>query len=489
MRFFLQVCVIFCVAGRLSAQSQLESPPISVKFPKDSVSKFLLISNDPFTEGADSVAITLHKTISAVDSIRLLFEIRASQLSHLKSRLEYEVDSLRKLGNTFSQIESKVDSTKARLETLKQNFIARIDSCRSAAIGKLSKMRLPPELEVQRLKALGTVQSKVDGVAPMLKLSSDKIPDLNLGTPLSLIGNVSVPQTSIANANVPGLTMPGVPTNVVTLPDVSEDAIQENVEHKISELIDKKSIDSQLEAMPAPADFSEDALKEQVIYRVRTQAVNHFAGHEKEIDEAMQQLSKYKKEYENVLNTAKILKLKKNDMKGKPFFDRVRLGTMVQFSNRNGDWSVDLNTYVGYRITERLSAGPGWNQRIAYTVDSRQFNPNAAIYGPRAFAEFEAWKGFCPRIEGEVMKTHKDFSKIVQPIDPNYNNWVWGAFVGLKKVYNIAGRLRGSACIMTRLFNHDRQSPYPSPLSIRAGFEFSLNGLKKNNDEALSSQD
>lgn len=488
MRLFLTVVLICCIASGLSAQALQAGPRGSVQFSADSVNNFLRSASGSFAGADDSLSIIVNEAVSAVDSIRQSFGAKTSALSNLTTHLEHKLDSLSTLGKKSAGIQSKLDSVKSRLESIQRNLGSKIDSCQSAAIGKLSQMRLPPELEAQRRKAVELMRSNMHTVTSKLNVAGVKAPDINLGTPQSVAGNLNLPQTNIPNANIPVINSPGLSTGIGSVSDVSEAAVQEKVEQKVSELIDKESIDRQLEAMPVPTDFSEDALKEQLASQVHAQAVNHFAGHEREIEAAMHQLSKYKKEYENVVNTAQILKLRKNDMKGKPFLDRVRPGVMMQFSNRNGEWSLDLNVYAGYRITDKLTVGPGWNQRIAYTVDIRRFNPKAAVYGPRVFAEFEAWKGFCPRIEGEVMKTHKDFSKLLQPADPNYNNWVWGAFVGLKKAYNISGRLRGSACVMTRLFNHEGQSPYPSPLSVRAGFEFSLSRLKKPKDETSEQQ-
>ena len=51
-------------------------------------------------------------------------------------------------------------------------------------------------------------------------------------------------------------------------------------------------------------------------------------------------------------------------------------------------------------------------------------------------------------------------------VDPYQREWVWGAFMGLKKDYRI------TAMVMMRLFNSDDKSPYRDVVNVRFGFEF-----------------
>ena len=58
--------------------------------------------------------------------------------------------------------------------------------------------------------------------------------------------------------------------------------------------------------------------------------------------------------------------------------------------------------------------------------------------------------------------------------DPTKREWVWGAFIGLKKEYRIIRNIKGTAMVMTRLFNPDHKSPYADVLNVRFGFEFPM---------------
>jgi hypothetical protein len=149
-------------------------------------------------------------------------------------------------------------------------------------------------------------------------------------------------------------------------------------------------------------------------------------------------------------------------------------GIGMQIQKKGDDLLVDFNPYVGYRFTGRITAGPGWNQRLAYNTDQRGFNREARIFGPRIFGEFKLGKGFSPRAEIEVMNTKIPPSTYTPATDPRNRQWVWGAFIGIKKEYKFFKHVKGTASIMTRLYNPHHKSPYADVLNMRFGFEFPM---------------
>ena len=161
-------------------------------------------------------------------------------------------------------------------------------------------------------------------------------------------------------------------------------------------------------------------------------------------------------------------------MKGKPLIERIIPSIGIQIQKKGEDLLVDFNPYAAYRFTGRISAGAGWNQRVSYNLDINEFNPAAIIYGPRVFGEYKLWRGFSPRAELEVMNTNVPPLTSMGAVDPVHREWVWGAFVGLKKEYRFFKKINGTALIMTRLFNTDDKSPYADVLNVRFGFEFPM---------------
>jgi hypothetical protein len=157
-------------------------------------------------------------------------------------------------------------------------------------------------------------------------------------------------------------------------------------------------------------------------------------------------------------------------MHGKPLIERLVPGLSLQVQKRN-DWWFDFNPYVGYRFTGKITAGLGWNQRIAYDFNSGMFNKEAMVYGPRWYGEYRLKKGFVPRIELEYLntpvRTPPDFTY-------DYREWVWSAMAGLKKEYRISKSLRGNAHVLYNLFDPHYKSPYTDRLNVRMGIEYHI---------------
>jgi hypothetical protein len=60
-----------------------------------------------------------------------------------------------------------------------------------------------------------------------------------------------------------------------------------------------------------------------------------------------------------------------------------------QLYKRDDDVLLDVNPYIGFRITKRLTVGAGWNERVGYNLDAMAWSPEKAhIYGPRLFSDY-----------------------------------------------------------------------------------------------------
>jgi hypothetical protein len=157
-------------------------------------------------------------------------------------------------------------------------------------------------------------------------------------------------------------------------------------------------------------------------------------------------------------------------MHGKPLRERLVPGLSIQIQKRN-DWWFDFNPYLGYRFTGRITAGVGWNHRIAFNFDKGEFSPNMYIYGPRTYGEFRIKKGFSGRLEVEVMNAPV---RVPPSQDFATTEWVWSTMAGLKKEYRISKSLQGNAQILYSLFNPHYKSPYTERLNIRIGVEYKI---------------
>jgi uncharacterized phage infection (PIP) family protein YhgE len=73
-----------------------------------------------------------------------------------------------------------------------------------------------------------------------------------------------------------------------------------------------------------------DSLKTFLVQKARQVAVNHFAGKEKQLKEAMETIAKCKSKFSSVTNISEITKRPPNEVKGKPFIERIIPGIAFQ---------------------------------------------------------------------------------------------------------------------------------------------------------------
>ena len=219
-----------------------------------------------------------------------------------------------------------------------------------------------------------------------------------------------------------------------------------------------------------------DSLKEMAMREAEEIAMDHFAGKEEQLKQAMETLAKYKSKYPNLNSISEVARRPPNDMKGKPLIERILPGLSMHFQEKGEDLLLDFNPYAGYRLTSRMLAGMGWNQRFVYQVGRTRINPQGSMYGPRVFGEFKMWRGFSPRGEVEFMNMNIQLPGS-HVVDKNVRRWFWGVFVGIKKEYDLIKNLKGTVMMMARIYHDDR--PYGDVLNIRFGFEFPKTKLRK----------
>ena len=315
----------------------------------------------------------------------------------------------------------------------------------------------------------------------------------NLSIPrLDFTDNIDLSLPDLKNPfseGLPNLTTPSVP-NVAEIGQASEqlmtlnevipkdmatpDQLAKVAENQASQIKALDGVKEQLGDLPELSVPSEEQARQELLKQAKEVAVDHFAGKEKELKSAMDQLSKYKKKFPSINNLEEITKRRPNEMKGKPLIERIVPGIAFQLQKKNDEIFVDFNPYAGYRISGKLTAGLGWNQRVSYNLKNNTFNNGARIYGPRTYAEVRLGKGFSPRLEAEVMNTYVPPFIRTTPSDLGDRQWVWGVFAGIKKDYKFLKKINGTALVMFRMFDPHRKSPYADVLNARFGFEFPM---------------
>jgi hypothetical protein len=427
--------------------------------------------------------------------------------------LRHKIDSLQNLGQISLPYQHKLDSViqkkdalvsevNGKREALLKKSQGRLDDWKSRAEAKLGFMTdqtgaIPdvPGMDVPGLP--DTNVPSLDNLSQQLSVNGIELPDmpslsvlelknLDLSPDLSSVNkSLSLPEfdglKGVQEKLALGKEGLGSLSSAIQNPDAAVDASL----GKVSEL---GAVKEQL----GPADgigdneFMETAeklkdpealqneLKEQVVKR----AVNHFEGKEQVLQQAMEKMQKYKQKYESLNSLSEIKKRPPNPMKKKPFVERLVPGVAFQIL-RKEDLFLDINPYIGYRLTGRLTSGIGWNQRLGYSTKRDHFTSASVVYGPRTFTDFKVWRGFSARVEFEMMNTHVPplFSRAHPDSYPR--EWVFTTMIGIKKEYRFIKSTKGTAFMMFNLFDHKHRSPYGDVVNSRFGFEWTMKKGKK----------
>jgi hypothetical protein len=474
----------------------------------------LFLTNLVFAQQWDSLNFTLptdtllQNSITKADSITNVFQTKADSLNNLyqsqftkieteRSKVQSKIDSLNNLKLPTEKLTRKLDSLNQLKASKLTSLTKEVDGLKAKATNAFKEVHLPPQLQ----EPFDKLKSSVQGYS---------LPALNTNTPG--IPTVGAPNL---NAKLPTLTnqlkldpnLKSITGNLGELQNITEQAgtyakdAQNLVQGNLNEV---KSIDKTIEAKVAGVEGMDqltkgkamlgqtsqltdsaamaDKAKELVKEQVMNAAQDHFAGKQEVLQQAMDKMSKLKSKYSEVKSMAELPKKLPNPLKGKPFIERLVPGVTFQILTTNY-FLLDVNALALYRITPRLSAGTGWNQRLPF--DDLTIKQQGRIYGPRAVIEFKWTKGINFRFLPEIMNTTIPTALAQkQGIDPAYREWVPSAFVGIKKEFTVYKQIKGNTEVLYNLYDPHHYSPYGDRLAVRFGFEFPMKKkakIKKDN--------
>lgn len=412
------------------------------------------------------------QTAIQYQTIKSEYDSITDSYTNLTNKLQTQIDSLSNLDQPFDKLATKLDSVNRAKEEKIYAIKQKAESVKQKAEEKIENLNLPKEVSEEVSKYTAALD-QLDISLPaseftIPQLNLDEIPNLKLpglNNPLSGdFGNLNIPEI---NTNFGELTekISTIQQEVPTTPTVEDVATK--AEEKATELASEKIGDIN-GAPELPA--SEEQAKEMLVTEAKKQAIDHFAGKQDKLQAAMDQMSKYKQRYSNVQSIKDLPKKLPNEMHGKPLRERLVPGLSIQIQKRN-DWWFDFSPYLGYLFTGRITAGLGWNERIAYNFDEWEVNTPMRVYGIRSFGEFHIKKGFSARLEIESMNTPV---RVPPKQDFTHREWVSGAMAGIKKDYHISKPLRGNAQVLYNLSDPNYKSPYTDRMNMRIGIEYKI---------------
>jgi hypothetical protein len=138
-----------------------------------------------------------------------------------------------------------------------------------------------------------------------------------------------------------------------------------------------------------------------------------------------------------------------------------------------GYWLYDFYPYLAYNVTDRVTAGAGWNERAGYNPSLERFIETQRVYGPRIFSDVYLGKGFYAHAESEWL------SKMIMPNITNdfqrrHREWVWSLQTGVKRKFRINNIFNGTAILQYNLVNRYFATPYIDRVNFRIGVEYGI---------------
>ncbi len=143
------------------------------------------------------------------------------------------------------------------------------------------------------------------------------------------------------------------------------------------------------------------------------------------------------------------------------FWEKVTVGGNFNLLFGNLTF-IEVSPTVGYRFTDRFTAGPG----IVYRYAKRRGYQASSLYGARVFARQRFGQQFFAQTELESLNTQY----LIRNPDRLVRAWVPGFFLG-GGLFQPVGRRAGIIISAMYNFIYDvNRSPYANPWRFNVGF-------------------
>ncbi|NEM97420.1 hypothetical protein [Pontibacter burrus] len=206
--------------------------------------------------------------------------------------------------------------------------------------------------------------------------------------------------------------------------------------------------------------------------RAMKAAGNHLAGQQAELNKARRELDKYKGRFEKVESVRDMPKgfLKLNPLKGRPWQERVIVGSLWQFGSRER-FVVDMAPYAAWRWTDKLSTGAGGQYRLSLSLKEKPWvSGQDKVAGVFVFTDVDVYKGLFARLHYEHLSAPVPVKTAPGLAEAQTQAWVPGLSLGAGKRYTFYKAIQGYALVEYNLLHEHGVTPYLQPLQARIGF-------------------
>lgn len=419
-----------------------------------------------------------HETESDYLKFKNKYDSVNQSASAKQAKLQSKIDSLTTLNLPTLDLSRKLYSaTEARTSKLKE-LESKWEKTKSKHTSSITELNLLPPWD-QGQQSLVAATSKLDIKLPVPEanlpsLSMDQGLNVDLPGVESPLGDLDVNTPNLSNMKPEELNQVEGYSNDIKA--VKEGEVDEVIDNQLQNVDGVGELKAQQNQMEMPS-LDQAKAKQRYLQMAKQSAMQHFAGKFDQVDNAMNNMSKLKKKYSSVQSIKNLPKRKPNEMRDKPFVERLVPAFNLQLMQRNV-WMLDFNPSLGYRFNSHFSTGIGWVQRWGYNFDSNEYAYEERMYGPRVYGEYELKQGFTFKLESDYVNA------LVRTLfdDPIGRDWVWNLKAGIKKEYRINKKINGNIQALYNVIDPDKRSPYPR-FNIRIGFDF---GLKKRVKEEVT---
>lgn len=202
-----------------------------------------------------------------------------------------------------------------------------------------------------------------------------------------------------------------------------------------------------------------------------------FLGQEEKLKAGVAQLDKLKKKYKSIPDSRYLPKRVPNEMKGKPFRERIVPGVSLQMF-KSDRTAIDFQPYFAYKLSGRFRPGIGASWRHAVWL-KKPWMQKDEVYGVRVFNDLRLHTSFYFHTEGEWLHFSEPAKvRYKFPADKDFGEWRFRFNAGLFRTYPINKRLNGQFQILYNIADLTR-FPQNKNTSVRFGFEYIFQPKKR----------
>lgn len=475
-----------------------------------------LLASESYAQ--DSLALKLINHVT--DSVNRLTKLKQQKLDSLNERArlkQQRLDSVRvATNNKLSELNQKlsgrkyIQSSDSVLKSFQKELSVTYlhDSIDSRVRKRANALDSLIAAKRQKLDSLGGLFGvDVNASIKELDLSVPGLPDLgngiNFPTDLGAVGQLNLKSPlnnleSISNLSLPDVKLPNtnpaisLPDNVGDLQKINQkfnqlsilkdstitaDTIAFMAEQYAQQQLKNNEVVGSLTKDQQKMLAEQEKLKElmqslqptEAEQKVRKQMDELVQTHTEKIKNDLEDVGKLQLKYRNVADMRQLPKRPPNEMKGKPFIERLIPGLTLQAYIKDGK-ALDTSLSIGYKFSGHIRGGVGVYQRFYVAPDFSK----TSIKGVRVYSQLRFWGTKYVHLEAE--------HSTVPPVNPAAREGSTG-FVnrlnfGLYHTYRISKYVNGYSLLLYDLkqFKH---FPNTSNSSIRFGIDIQLYKRRK----------